>query len=161
MYNYVFFGWISGIRNCLYELPPGVVIWSVLIFTIAVLLCIHLSLSMDLADKYDILADKYNNPCSFYDGTYELPRSNIRKAMIYANLSYHTFWNIVVMCRFRVCLHKCPQVYFRVNRFSELGLPFFVLVRALMFLSLAFVWGYPLFLLIVLCRMMFYKSDLC
>lgn len=165
MYNFVLFDWLSNMHDLLHlpdTLPTSTVVLIGCLFVIAILLCVYHSMILDIADKNDILADKYNNPYSFYDGTYELPRHNIRKAMIHANLSYHTFWNAVIMFRFRACLHKSRQCYFRVNRFSNIKFPHvFVFERPIMLLSLAFIWGYPLFLLITLCRMSCYKKDLC
>lgn len=163
MYNYVLSGWLADLLNVWCTLPYEFRLVLIALFSIAMLFCITYTLQLDLADKQDILADKYNNPYSFYDGTYELPRLNIARAMCYANLSYHTFWNAVVMHRFRFCRHTCPQIYFRVNKFSECWFLFphiYAIVRPIMFLSLAFIWGYLVFLIVMLIRMCCYSEDL-
>ncbi len=165
MYNCVLADLLNDMQRILHALPYDLLLGAFALFCYGViaafLLCVKKSFTLDLADKQDILADKYNNPFSFYDGTCELPRINIFKAMCYANLSYHTFWNAVIMCRFRFCKHKCPQMYFRVNRFSNYGFfaVKFIEIPIMMF-SLAFIWGYPLFLLIMILRMCFYSKDL-
>lgn len=121
------------------------------------------SIAFDLAGKEDILQDKLHNPYSFYDGTYELPAENIKRAMIYANLSYHTFWNAVVMYRYRLCGEPINRMYFRVNRWSNHDfLPFGLFTttfRFTMLYSLCFIWGYPVFLAIVLIRMKLYAQK--
>ena len=163
MYNSVFSGWLADILNVWFAIPYDFRTLLIILFCMAVLFCITGTLRIDLADKQDILADKYNDPYSFYDGTYELPRTNIFKAMCYANLSYHTFWNAVVLYRYRLCLHTCPQIYFRVNKFYELGMVIahvYVIIRPVMFLSLAFIWGYPIFLIVMLIRLLCYDKNL-
>ncbi|MBO6281850.1 MAG: hypothetical protein ILA52_02795 [Alphaproteobacteria bacterium] len=165
MNNFVFSDLLNDMQYILHGVSYRLLLCTFVLFcciiAVALILCVLKSFSLDLADKQDILADKYNNPYSSYDGTYELPRTNIFKAMCYANLSYHTFWNAVIMSRFRICMHKCPQVYFRVNCFSSHG---FLTIRypdvLVMMFSLSFIWGYPLFLLIMLLRMGFYSKDL-
>jgi len=159
MYNSVFSCCFADIVKVWYALPYASLFILIMLFSFATLFCITRSLQLDLADKQDILADKYNNPYSFYDGTYELPRLNIARAMCYANLSYHTFWNAVIMHRFRWCEHKCPQIYFRVNRFRAYSFPFMP-SHIVMFLSLAFIWGYIIFLIIILIRLCFYGKAL-
>ena len=165
MYNSVFSDLLNDMQYILHALPYNLLFGTVMLFCYSVvaafLLCVRKSFLLDLADKQDILADKYNNPYSFYDGTYELPRVNIFKAMCYANLSYRTFWNAVIMCRFRICMHKFPQMHFRVNHFSEYGFFAIAFIEVpIMMFSLAFIWGYPLFLLIMFLRMCFYGKDL-
>lgn len=121
------------------------------------------SIAFDLAGREDILQDKLHNPYSMYDGTYELPAAKIKAAMIYANLSYYTFWNAVVMYRYRFCGHPWNKMYFRVNRWSNADLllvgPLTAIFRLTMICSLCFLWGYPVFLLITLIRMKLYSKK--
>jgi len=171
MYHSVFDKWLSDLRFMLANLPDALV-YSVLTvgtFLFAVSFCVSAiriftrSVSFDLAGRDDILQDKLHNPCSWYDGTYELPPENIKKAMIYANLSYHTFWNAVVMYRYRLCGEPINRMYFRVNRWSNHDfLPFGLFTttfRFTMLYSLCFIWGYPIFLIITLIRMKLYAKK--
>lgn len=164
-----FYKWLESLRFTLENLPDAL-IFSVLTvgtYVFVISMCFSIvriftrSCAFDLAGKEDILQDKLRNPFSWYDGTYELPAENIKKAMIYANLSYHTFWNAVVMYRYRLCGHPWNKMYFKVNRWSDqdwflLMMTFF---RLTMLCSFCFVWGYPIFLLIVLIRMKVYAKK--
>ncbi len=165
MNNYELSNWLDYMQNSLH-ISPWVMLTILTYFFVmccygALIICIWRTFSLDLADKQDILADKYNNPLSFYDGTHELTRKNIAKAMCYANLSYHTYWNAVIKCRYRLCLHKCPRPYFHVNHFKESWNIFSPFSKICMIYSLAFIWGYPLFLIIILLRMYLYRDKLC
>lgn len=161
--------WLDGLRLTLNNLPD-VLVFSVLTvatYVFVISFCVSIfriftrSLSFDIAGRDDILQDKLHNPLSWYDGTYELPAANIKKAMIYANLSYHTFWNAVIMYRYRICGDPWNKMYFRVNRWSsQHWFPFTAaFFQMTMLCSLCFIWGYPIFCLIVLIRMKFYARK--
>ena len=129
---------------------PHIVGYAVTVIIAIFLVCYNTFKCFDLATPKDILADKLNDPWSFYDGTYELPKGNIAKALRYANYSYHSFWNAIIIGRFRCCLHVCPHPMFRVNKFLPNPFPDLALIKqVVMIASLAFIWGYPLFLLLV------------
>lgn len=83
------------------------------------------------------------------------------KAMIYANLSYHTFWNAVIMYRYWICGNPWNKIYFRVNRWDNQNwFPFTAaFFQMTMLCSLCFIWGYSIFRLIVLIRMKFYARK--
>lgn len=164
-----FYKWLDGLHFTLENLPDAL-IFSVLTvgtYVFSISLCVSIiriftrSLCFELAGKEDILQDKLHNPYSWYNGNYELPKENIKKAMIYANLSYHTFWNAVIMYRYRLCGHPWNKMYFRVNRWSSMDwFPLMmVFFQTTMLCSLCFVWGYPIFLVIVLIRMKFYARK--
>lgn len=169
MYNSGFNQWLENARFAWQNLPNALVFALLTVGTglFAISLCFAViriftqSCKFDIAGRDDILQDKLHNPYSWYDGTYELPTENIKKAMIYANLSYHTFWNAVVMYRYRICGTPCNRMYFRVNRWHNRDwFPIQTAVfRTTMICSLCFIWGYPIFLVITLIRMKLYARK--
>ena len=159
--------WLSDLHFMLANLPD-VFMYSVLTvatFLFAVSFCVSLvrifssSVKMNIAGREDILLDKLHDAYSWSDGTYELPAKNIKKAMIYANLSYYTFWNAVIMYRYRIC--GMNSIYFRVNRWSDcVWLPISsAFFRMTMICSLCFIWGYPIFYVITRIRMKLYAKK--
>jgi hypothetical protein len=166
-----FEAWLDSLRLAWDSFPDALVFALLTVGTLLfiVSLCLSIiriftrSIFFDLAGRDDILQDKLQNPYSFYDGTYELPKKNIKAAMLYANLSYHTFWNAVIMYRYRLCGAPTNRMYFRVNRwrnhdFLPFGL-FTATFRFTMLFSLCFIWGYLIFLPIVLIRMKLYARK--
>lgn len=169
MYNSGFNQWFENLHLVWQNLPDALVfsVLTVGTYVFVISMCFSIvriftqSCKFDIAGRDDILQDKLHNPLSWYDGTYELPKENIKKAMIYANLSYHTFWNAVIMYRYRICGDPWNRMYFRVNRWSNHS--WFPLMTAFfqitMICSLCFVWGYPIFLIIALFRMKLYARK--
>lgn len=128
--------------------------------------CFWRSLSFDIATKDDIIQDRRQCPNSFYFGEdydkVDLSKRALRRYMLYANLSYHTFWNVVVMGRWRLCGAPFNKIYFRVNRFKNYDLhPFHLIERFFTLYSLSFIWGYLIFLPITALRLVFCKKALC
>lgn len=164
-----YYRWLEDLRTVSENLPDALLyaVLTVGTFVFVISMCFSViriftrSFALEIAGREDILQDKLHNPYSWYDGTYELPKENIWRAMIYANLSYHTFWNAVIMYRYRFCGDPWNKIYFRVNRFSSMD--FFPLITAVfrmtMLCSLCFVWGYPIFLIIVWFRMKLYAKK--
>lgn len=121
----------------------------------ALVACIRSSFNLELIGKNEILEDKKNNPYNLYDGTRELPKISIFTAMIYANLSYHTFWNVVILQKFRSSYNN------RINNFISLYMTNLPDVNvASQIATLGFVWEYPIFLVIMSLRLIFYKGQL-
>lgn len=164
-----FYKWLENLRLT-WEYLPDALVYSVLTvatyvfiisFCFSVVRIFTRSCAFDIAGRDDILQDKLHNPLSWYDGTYELPKENIKKSVNYANLSYHTFWNAVIMYRYRICGEPMNRMYFRVNRWSNrdwfpLMMVFF---QTTMLCSLCFVWGYPIFYVITRIRMKIYAKK--
>ena len=172
--NYSFSDWLTDMQRgwdfSLSVLPWQLLTSAVVLFVLSAICALFLlilrSLTFDIADKDDIIQDRRHCPTSwFYGEDYEkidIKKSAICKYMLYANLSYHTFWNIVVMGRWRICGETYNKMYFRVNRFSEQTWDIFAyLKRMFTVYSLMFIWGYPFFLIITLIRMKFHKDPLC
>lgn len=172
--NYGFSDWLTDMQLSL-DYSISVLPWR-LLTTLAVLfafsaiasliLCIWRSLTFDIAVKEDIVQDRVQCVNSWYCGkdykTVEIPKEILRKHMIRANLSYHTFRNVVVMGRWRLCGAPHNRIYFKVNRFSDNNFDIFCGIKQLFtVLSLSFIWGYPIFLIITLLRMAFKKEPLC
>lgn len=171
--NYVFSDWLADMGN-FWEFSLSVLPWRLLTFAVVFLalsviaslfLCIWRSLFFDIATKDDIIQDRRQCPNSWFFGAeYEkvkLPKGNAIKYMLYANISYHTFWNVAVMGRWRLCGPPLNRMYFHVNDFSNNFLnPFNFLIILFMLYSLAFIWGYPIFLVITLLRMAICKKPL-
>lgn len=169
MYNSGFNQWFENLRIAWQNLPDALVFALLTVATwlfiislfFAIVRIFTQSCKFSIAGRNDILQDKLHNPYSWYDGTYELPTENIKKAMIYANLSYRTFWNAVIMYRYRICGYPWNQIYFRVNRWSDRNwFPITTMVfQTTMICSLCFIWGYPIFLIISLIRMKLYARE--
>lgn len=172
--NYTSSDWFFDMQRlqdfCVSVLPWRLLTFAVVLLAISVisalLLCIWRSLFFDIATKDDIIQDRRHCPNSWYFGEdYEkvkLKPEIMRIYLLYANLSYHTFWNVVMMGRWRLCGEPYNHIYFRVNRFSENFLdPFVFFKRLFMLYSLSFVWGYLIFLLITSLRLLFCKKPLC
>ena len=168
MGNYGFSDWFTDMQLLV---PVG--LWQLMTFFVFVLivgaiislfLCIVRSFVFDIAVKEDIVQDRVQCVNSWYYGedyrTVEIPKEILRKHMIYANLSYHTFWNVVIMGRWRLCGKLSNRIYFNVNRFSD-GVFSFRSFRLLNLFSLLFIWGYPIFLVITLLRMALKQESLC
>ncbi|MBQ4400031.1 MAG: hypothetical protein II830_01905, partial [Alphaproteobacteria bacterium] len=128
--NYVFSDWLADMGD-FWEFSLSVLPWRLLTFAVVFLalsvvvslfLCIWRSLFFDIATKDDIIQDRRQCPNSWFFGEdYEkvkLPKGNAIKYMLYANISYHTFWNVVVMGRWRLC-GVGNKIYFKVNRFND------------------------------------------
>lgn len=169
MYNSGFNQWLENL-HLTWQLLPDALVYSVLTvstYLFIVSMCFAIvriftqSCRFSIAGRDDILQDKLQNPLSWYDGTYELPKENIKKAVNYANLSYHTFWNAVIMYRYRLCGDPWNRIYFRVNRWSSNNwFPITTMVfQTTMICSLCFIWGYPIFLVITLIRMKLYARK--
>ena len=171
--NYCFSDWLADMGNfgdySVSVLPWRLLTFAVVFFALSVIsalfLCIWRSLFFDIATKDDIIQDRRNCPNSWFFGEdYEkvkLPKGNAVKYMLYANLSYHTFWNTVIMGRWRVCGAPINKINFRVNHFRDnIWDAFFSLKKLFTLFSLAFIWGYPIFLIITLLRMAICKKPL-
>ncbi|MBQ8481863.1 MAG: hypothetical protein IJ532_04965 [Alphaproteobacteria bacterium] len=172
--NYGFSDWLADMDNfwefSLSVLPWRLLTFAVIFFVISVVislfLCIRRSLFFDLATKDDIIQDRRQCPNSWYFGEdYEkvrLSKIAMCEYMLCANLSYHIFWNVVVMGRWRVCGAPHNEIYFRVNRFSDNNWDIFLyLKRLFLIFSLSFIWGYVIFLIITALRLIFCKKPLC
>jgi len=172
--NYCFSDWLGDMQNfwefSLSTMPWRLLTFAVVFFVLGVIislfLCVWRSITFDIATKDDIIQDRIQCPFSWYCGdnyeTVNIPKGILRSHMIRANLSYHTFWNVVIMGRWRICGSPSNRVYFKVNRFSDnVWDPFCWLKRLFTLYSLAFIWGYPIFLVITLLRMAFCKKPLC
>ena len=161
--------WYESLRFTWENLPDALIYALLSVATLVFIISFCFSIvrvftracAFDLAGRDDILKDKLHDAFSFYDGTYELPKENIKKAMIYANLSYHTFWNAVIMYRYRTCGDPWNRMYFRVNRWNNhnwfpLTMIFF---QYTMLCSLCFLWGYPIFWAVTRVRMKLYAKK--
>ena len=170
--NYCFSDWLADTKSfwdfSLSVLPWRLLTFAVVLFVLSVIvslfLCIWRSLFFDIATKDDIIQDRRQCPNSWFFGEdYEkvkLPKKNAIRYMFYANLSYHTFWNVAVMGRWRLC-GVGNEIYFKVNRFRDnLWDPFFSLKRLFTLYSLSFIWGYLIFLIITCLRLLFCKKPL-
>lgn len=128
-------------------------VYAVVVVIAVILICYNTLITFDLATSEDIIADTINDPwCDYRGGKDEKdpPKWFIKKRLRYANYSYHSFWNAVILVRYRVCNHQRRHPYFRVNSFYEHPFEYIAfLEQVVMFISLAFIWGYPLFLLLV------------
>ncbi len=172
--DYGFSDWLSDMENfwnfSLSELPWRLLSFAVYLFiistAISLFLCVWRSLRFDIATKDDIIQDRRHCPNSwFYGEDYEkvkLAKKVALKHLLYANLSYHTFWNVCAMGRWRFCGKPYNEIYFRVNRFSDDDWDLFLYFKRLFTLfSLSFVWGYVIFLIIAGLRLIFCKKPLC
>ncbi|MBR1825830.1 MAG: hypothetical protein IJ770_04505 [Alphaproteobacteria bacterium] len=169
MYNYGFSKWLEDLQIVWQNLPDALVysVLTVATYLFVISMCFSViriftrSMVFDIAGREDILQDKLQNPHSWYDGTYELPAENIKKSVNYANLSYHTFWNAVIMYRYRICGDPWNKLYFRVNRWSSnIWFPLMAMVfQTTMLCSLCFIWGYPIFYVIARIRMKHYSKT--
>ena len=132
---------------------PYIAVYAVIIVIAVILVCYNTLNDFDLATSEDIIADTINDPWCDYigaKGQNDPPKWFIKKGLRYANYSYHSFWHGVILDRYRICKHRRRQMYFRVNDFYNHPFVDIVLLKqAFMFISLAFIWGYPLFLLLV------------
>ena len=158
------------LENRISELPWRLLTFATFLFLFStfasLVLAIWRSFTFDIATKDDIVQDRIQCPNSWYCGqdyeTVNIPKEIIRKHMLRANLSYHTFWNVVVMGRWRLCGALYNKIYFKVNRFSDSLIDVLAPIKQLFTLySLSFIWGYPIFLLITLMRMALKKEPLC
>lgn len=171
--NYFFSEWLFDVKD-FSEFFASVWLknwlhFAVSLFVVSMILslifCIWRSLSFDIASKDDIIQDRRQCPNSFYFGEdYEkvtLSKKAIRKYMLYANLSYHTFWNVVIMGRWRFCGAPFNKIYFQVNKFKNYDWhPFHPIERFFTLYSLSFIWGYLIFLPITALRLTFCKKTL-
>ena len=168
MGNYGFSDWLTDMRLFVSVLPCQVMTFLELLLIVSVIVslffCISRSLTFDIAVKGDIVQDRVQCVNSWYYGqdykTVEIPKEILRKHMAKANLSYHTFWNVVIMGRWRLCGSLSNRIYFKVNRFND-SIFDFRGIRLLALFSLSFIWGYPIFLIVTLLRMAFTKEPLC
>ena len=172
--NYGFSDWLADMQSAwdssISALPWRVVTFLAVLFVISAIaslfLCIWRSFTFDIAVKEDIVQDRVQCVNSWYCGqdykTVEIPKEILRIHMLRANLSYHTFWNVSVLGRWRICGEPHNRIYFKVNRFSDNNFDIFRTTKRLFTLySLSFIWGYPIFLIITLLRMAFKKGPLC
>lgn len=121
----------------------------------ALVACIRSSFNLELLGKKEVLEDKKNDLSNLYDGTQKLPRIRIFTAMLYANLSYHTFWNAIILQKFRSPYNN------RINTF--VSFPMTTMSDAdvvSQIATLGLVWEYPIFLVIMSLRLIFYKGQL-
>lgn len=170
MNDYGFSGWLRDMDYVADYLLSGAGFWLLLTFAVIVIavcmpfslfLCLKRSFEMSLASAELILDDRRSRADSYYDGSYRLPDRLIRRYVIVFNLGYGIFWNAVIMGRHRVCNYPAQHIYYRADRFYAPGYwtwPMFW--RAVNFVSLSFIWGYPLFLLIVSLRMLHSRKRL-
>ena len=174
--NYGFSDWLTDMQSN-WDFSVSVLPWRLLTFAVvmfvlsavwSLFLLIWRSLTFDIADKDDIIQDRRNCPNSWFFGEdyekvdKEMKKSVIRSHMLKANLGYHTFWNAVVMGRYRLCGAPMNRIYFRVNCFNDNLWDLLIYFKRLFTVySLMFIWGYPIFLVIALIRMKFHKDPLC
>ena len=168
MSNY-FSDWLTDMQYTISVLPWHLLTFLVVMLIVSVIislfLCLWRSLTFSIAAKEDIVHDRVQCVQSWYYGqdykTVEIPKEILFKHMVKANLSYHTFWNVAVMGRWRLCGEPNNRMYFNVNRFRDDILGFRSIKKLFAFFSLSFIWGYPIFLILTLLRMALKKEPLC
>lgn len=106
------------------------------------------SVDLNIFNKEDIIKD--SEATQKGRRNHELSSADIFSKTLWANLGYYTFWNAIIM-------EKCLKIN-RVNKFIDnMVTPAEVTLKKL---TLAFIWGYPIYLLIMTFRLIFYKGEL-